>query len=49
MLAYNAISMLRQQIRPDLRVHGVIHYDKTPLPPNGELTCISNQFYLLNF
>lgn len=29
--------MLRQQIRPDLRIHGVVHYDKTPLPPNGEL------------
>lgn len=37
MLAYNAISMLRQQIRPDLRVHGVVHYDKTPLPVNGKL------------
>ena len=36
-LSYNAISMLRQQMRPDLRVHGVVHYDKTQLPVNGEL------------
>ncbi|KAF9462825.1 hypothetical protein BDZ94DRAFT_1260403 [Collybia nuda] len=32
--AYNAISMLRQQLKPDLRVHGVIHYDKQPLAVN---------------
>ncbi|KAJ7069926.1 hypothetical protein C8F01DRAFT_1114640 [Mycena amicta] len=34
MLSYSAISMLRQQIRPDLRVHGVVSYDKSPLPVN---------------
>ncbi|KAJ7202799.1 hypothetical protein GGX14DRAFT_652879 [Mycena pura] len=34
MLSYSAISMLRQQIRPDLRVHGVVQYDKEPLPAN---------------
>ncbi|KAJ7877109.1 hypothetical protein B0H14DRAFT_3785263 [Mycena olivaceomarginata] len=34
MLSHNAISMLRQQIRPDLRVHGVVYYNKEPLPAN---------------
>ncbi|KAJ7804470.1 hypothetical protein B0H14DRAFT_3774384 [Mycena olivaceomarginata] len=34
MLSHNAVSMLRQQIRPDLRVHGVVYYNKEPLPAN---------------
>ncbi|EKM61617.1 uncharacterized protein PHACADRAFT_135410 [Phanerochaete carnosa HHB-10118-sp] len=32
--AFNSVSMLRQQLRPELRVHGVVHFDKSPLPVN---------------
>lgn len=36
MLAYMAVSMLRQQLHPDLRVHGIVRYDDTHTPaPNG--------------
>lgn len=36
MLAYTAVSMLRQQLHPDLRVHGVVSYDTShPPAPNG--------------
>ncbi|KIP11140.1 hypothetical protein PHLGIDRAFT_21810 [Phlebiopsis gigantea 11061_1 CR5-6] len=34
MLSYNAIAMLRQQLRPDLRVHGVVNYGAKALAPN---------------
>lgn len=40
MQAYNAVSMLRQQLRPDLRVHGVISYGKKPLAVNGKFLLI---------
>lgn len=40
MQAYTAISMLRQQLRPDLRVHGVISYGKKPLAVNGTFSLI---------
>lgn len=48
MLSYSAISMLRQQIRPDLRVHGVVHYDKTPLPPNGKAVFVARERHSLS-